>query len=59
MTNDRYKELQNGTAELTQEEIDIGWHFCLEWDGMLCHPTWEEARVCGCEVKEFKELTSG
>lgn len=56
MIKDRYRELQAGQSELTQEEIDIGWHFCLEWDDMLCHPSWPEANVCGCEVKKWKEL---
>jgi len=52
MTEERYKECQKGMLQLTQEEIDEGWHYCIsEWDGMLCLPTWEEAKVCGCEVK--------
>ena len=53
MTPERYKELQRFGDKLTKEEIAEGWHYCLEWDDMLCHPEWEEARVCKCEVKEF------
>jgi len=51
MTDERYKECQKGMLQLTQEEIDKGWHYCLEWDDMLCHPSWPEADACDCEVK--------
>jgi len=34
MTPARYKECQKGMLQLTQEEIDEGWHYCLEWDVM-------------------------
>jgi hypothetical protein len=36
MTDERYKEIEGDiTAELTQEEMDEGWHFCMEFDGLL------------------------
>lgn len=54
MTPERYKELQITDAKLTQQEINEGWHFCLEWDDMLCHPDMPEAKICGCEVKNIK-----
>ena len=53
MTRDRYNELQRFGDKLTEEEIKEGWHYCLEWDEMLCHPEWKEAEVCKCEVKDF------
>ncbi|MHA2085846.1 MAG: hypothetical protein ACXABD_19055 [Candidatus Thorarchaeota archaeon] len=38
MTPDRYRELQDGpvSVRLTKAEIDEGWHFCVEMDGLLC-----------------------
>jgi len=57
MTNTRYKQLQNDTSILTKQEIAEGWHYCLDWDDMLCHPEWDEAKVCNCEVKEFIKNT--
>ena len=53
MLKQRYNDIQIGKDILTDEEIEEGWHFCLEWDDMLVHPEWEEARVCPCEVKNF------
>jgi hypothetical protein len=44
----RYAALMNGKAELTQEEINEGWHFCWERDGLLIHPTWDEYECCNC-----------
>ena len=51
MTPERYKEIETTSASLTKEEIAEGWHFCLEWDGMLCHPDMPEAKICGCKEK--------
>ena len=53
MNKQRYRDLQNFRDKLTKEEIAEGWHYCLEWDEMLVHPEWEEARVCKCECKNF------
>lgn len=36
MTTERWRLLmQSGSEELTQGEIDKGWHFCPCWDGLL------------------------
>ena len=36
MTEERYNELmRDENAKLTEEEMDEGWHFCLEFDGLL------------------------
>jgi len=52
----RIKELECSQAKLTDEEIAEGWHYCLECDGMLCHPDMKEAEVCGCEVIDYLPL---
>ena len=51
MPYNRYDELQWGTgpAQLTDDEIAMGWHWCLEWDDMLIHPAMEEYANCTCE----------
>ena len=65
MDIERYKEIQNMQSGLTKKEIKEGWHFCLEWDDMLVHPEWEEAKICGCEVRccvgdgKIRELKDG
>lgn len=49
MNSKRYKFLREHHDEkLTQEEIDDGWFFCCEWDGLLIHKTHPEASVCSC-----------
>lgn len=50
MEDERYKELMfDGSAHLTEEEVQEGWFwcFCVSGDGMLCH---KEARepICKC-----------
>ena len=47
MTPLRYAALELGLSNtLTKEEMDEGWCFCLEWDGMLLHKSWLEATCC-------------
>lgn len=49
MTGTRYKELRNNLdLRLTQEEIDEGWHFCADWDGLLIHKDHPESESCSC-----------
>jgi hypothetical protein len=39
MTNERMQALQEdetGDIGLTSEEVAEGWHFCWEYDGLLC-----------------------
>ena len=50
MEYDRYKDLQWGTghAQLTEDEMKMGWHWCLEWDDMLIHPAMSEYAHCRC-----------
>jgi hypothetical protein len=53
MTRERWIELMKPFAEndginLTQEEIDEGWHWCEEWDGLLIHVDDDEFIPCTC-----------
>jgi hypothetical protein len=56
MTSDRYHELTHNDgvrsdgsrAELTAEEIDAGWHWCLDFDGLLVGPGMGEMENCTC-----------
>ena len=50
MTSERYWELETSpTAELTKEERAEGWHWCIDWDGMLVGPGMVEESGCCCE----------
>lgn len=49
MTHERWVELmENDTIRLTPEEIEEGWHFCWDWDGLLIHPGDDEFELCHC-----------
>jgi hypothetical protein len=49
VTPERFKELeQDCSLKLTNEEINEGWHFCFDWDGMLIHKSYPEFEVCTC-----------
>ena len=48
MTNERYNQLMNNEdSELTQEEINQGWHFCFEFDGLLRNNNEEDHHELG------------
>lgn len=51
MTNERYWELEMTGHRLTQDEIDEGWHFCPDWDGMLVGPGMHEKEACFCSYE--------
>jgi len=47
MKKSRYIQLDKDVElHLTAEEIKEGWHFCMEWDGLLIHETWVEHEAC-------------
>jgi hypothetical protein len=48
MNRERYIELNSTGQDLAPEEWDQGWHWCVEWDGLLVGPNSEEALVCSC-----------
>lgn len=50
MTPLRKAELErNPDAKLTAQELAQGWHFCMDWDGMVVHPDEPEGESCTCE----------
>lgn len=52
MTDERYHELmRSDDVELTKEELAEGWHFCIEFDGLLRNNNGDEFK-CDC----LKEL---
>ena len=49
MNDRRYALLmKNDSENLTQEEIELGWHFCNEFDGLLVGPGMGELDFCHC-----------
>jgi len=57
MTKERWLELMQPYAEndginLTAEEVEAGWHWCEEWDGLLIHVDDVEFEACGCSWME-------
>lgn len=48
MTPERRAELNKTGEGLTLEEWFAGFHFCLEWDGLLVGPDDPEKEVCTC-----------
>lgn len=49
MNLERWAELMNDlSSELTDEELKEGWHFCVEWDGLLIGPCSHELHCCQC-----------
>lgn len=61
MTDKRYDELMTEDSSiscvLTEEELNEGWHWCLEWDDLLIHPNdTTEYSFCRCEgFEKFAE----
>lgn len=52
MTVTRWAQLMdNEELNLTEQEIDEGWHFCFEFDGLLVGPGMEEQKFCRCEIE--------
>jgi hypothetical protein len=49
MTDERYNALISDEAlELTEAELREGWHFCIDWDGLLIGPGMMEVNHCAC-----------
>ena len=53
MDAERYGYLSYGNGELTPAEIAEGWHFCVEWDGLLVGPGMLEINCCLCLEKDL------
>lgn len=58
MDINRMRELELNDGELTKEEIEEGWHFCIEWDGLLIKRGDPEAECCNCFEKEKENENS-
>lgn len=53
MNDQRWRDLMhNDKLDLTDDEISAGWHFCLDWDGLLIGPGMEEMMCCTCLDQE-------
>lgn len=37
--------------ELTQEQLDEGYHYCPDWDFLLIWPGCPEYESCYCDIK--------
>lgn len=56
----RYEELQNSPdMQLSPEELEQGYRFCCEWDGLLIHHTHHEAFVCSCLIEAGYKVPTG
>lgn len=45
--------MRDELLELTQDEIDAGWHFCHCWDGLLIGDKMGELEHCYC-IPEYQ-----
>lgn len=57
MTSERYADLStsyHGEFKLTESEIENGWHWCNEFDGLLVGPDMSELNCCSCLPPEHK-----
>jgi hypothetical protein len=57
MTKERWNYLMqpfegNEDVMLTAEELNEGWHWCEEWDGLLIHVDDDEFVSCNCGFME-------
>lgn len=49
MTPSRWIHLNRTGKALRPDEIAAGWHYCLDWDGLLIHPGDPEHEYCICQ----------
>ena len=60
MTQERWNYLMqpfdgDESVMLTAQELDDGWHWCDEWDGLLIHADDREFDHCKCDfMKKFR-----
>ena len=40
--------MESNVLGFTQEELDAGWHFCREYDGLVVGPGMDEETTCAC-----------
>lgn len=53
--------MEDQSLELTRKGFEAGWHFCLDWDGLLVGPSMDEWDYCTRHFlrKELKEREDG
>lgn len=55
MTAERWQQLMaDDSLHLTMKEHLLGWHFCVEYDGLLISPTMGEWHTCQCHRKNTR-----
>lgn len=54
-----HKPITDDMENLTQEEIDQGWHFCPDWDDLLIGPGMEEIKFCECGEEKNEPTQNG
>lgn len=56
MTPKRLFELETAQSNLSKEELDLGFHFCPDWDYMVVGPNDPESHACGCNIGSRKDM---
>lgn len=49
--------MANDEMQLTESELSDGWHFCVDWDGLLIGPGMGEMHICTCGRHSDHDLT--
>ena len=55
MTNERWRYLMKSEEPLTKAELNEGFHWCGEFDGLLVGPGMSELLCCTCLPKEKRD----
>ena len=50
MDRDRYAKLDKEGRGISMKELQEGWHFCEDWDGLLVGPGMPEMECCHCSL---------
>lgn len=48
MSLSEYDHHMNGVHNLPIKLVNKGWHFCLDFDGLLIHKSHDEYQHCNC-----------
>lgn len=57
MNRERWQSLMESDAPLlTKKECAEGWHFCVEWDGLLVGPGMKESEFCRQSCPKVKAV---
>ena len=47
--------MMDSSRALAESGLALGWHWCLEWDGLLVGPNMDELRCCTCKIGTVME----